>query len=48
MSHWPQLTLTRRAAALPDEVSGRIRHLPDRWEPSLAGYDGLLAAAGSR
>ncbi|RNL59206.1 IS21 family transposase [Arthrobacter oryzae] len=35
-------------AALPDEVAGRIRHLPEDWEPSLAGYDGLLAAAGAR
>jgi transposase len=35
-------------AVLPADLAGRVRHLPERHQPSLAGYDLLLAGAGAR
>lgn len=35
-------------ARLPEDLAGRIRHLPERHRPSLADYDLLLAGTGAR
>ena len=37
-----------QATVLSADLADRVLHLPDRGEPSLAGYDQLLAVAGLR
>jgi transposase len=34
--------------ALPEQLTNRVQHLPERQVPSLTGYDQLLSAGGAR